>query len=147
MAKDDIIDKQVGYKNPPTKTQFKKGHSGNPGGKQKKSSMNFDDLLVAQMEAHIANNNITVLELILSRTIKTAVGGDMKATKLLFEAYIAAKSVRKHAASDEDADREAAKRVFDLDPRYFTDATGPKAQSSETLDEVFDKTNNEDDGS
>ena len=36
-------DKKVGYKKPPKKTQWKKGQSGNPKGRPKKSDKNLDE--------------------------------------------------------------------------------------------------------
>lgn len=43
---------KVGYRNPPTASRFKKGHSGNPGGR-KKGSRNLATLVRAELERPI----------------------------------------------------------------------------------------------
>ena len=146
MGKDeDRPHDPVGYKKPPTKTQFKKGSSGNPGGRPKKTSPSFDDLVIRRLEAAVPHGDCVVVELILNKAIKNAVQGDMKATKFLCEAYILAKSVRKRAGTDEDADREAAERIFDLDPRFYTEVTEPDTTPSDTSDATAVKTDGESD--
>lgn len=79
---------EVGYGKPPKASQFKKGVSGNPRGREKRTS----DLLSALLR--ILRQSITIeegrtkrkvskLQAIVIRLVNRAVGGDLQAIKVL----------------------------------------------------------------
>lgn len=84
-------DDAVGYKRPPTKSQFKKGQSGNPKGRPK-GAKNFHTELAQEL-----NSTITVTEngksrqlskrrVIAKRLVNAGVNGDTKAIPILLNA-------------------------------------------------------------
>ena len=83
----DILEK-IGYGRPPKKYQFKKGQSGNPGGRPK-GSKSADDLVIEnlrkRMPARINGRSITtsLLDGVIKAQAKKALEGDTKAAKYL----------------------------------------------------------------
>lgn len=80
----------VGYGNPPRKTQFKKGQSGNPRGRprQKKAlSTIVDEVLYKQVEITEAGRKrkVSAVEALLIRQLAEAMKGDAKALDRLFK--------------------------------------------------------------
>ncbi|WP_273144043.1 DUF5681 domain-containing protein [Oceanicaulis alexandrii] len=80
----------VGYANPPKRTQFKKGQSGNPRGRprRKKSlSTMLDEILYKQVEITEGGRRrkVAAVEALLKRQLAEAMKGDAKAFDRLFK--------------------------------------------------------------
>jgi hypothetical protein len=79
---------QVGYRNPPEATRFKKGQSGNPKGR-KKGVLNASTALAQTLrEKVVVNENgqrktITKLQAAIKQFVNKAASGDLRALKLL----------------------------------------------------------------
>jgi replication-associated recombination protein RarA len=77
-------DEKIGYRNPPQRTQFKKGHSGNPKGRPK-GKRNLATVLGKTLgEKVIINENgrrktITKLEAAVKQLVNKAASGDLRA--------------------------------------------------------------------
>src|SRR5271167_2987012 len=79
---------KVGYGKPPEETQFRKGISGNPGGRAKGSKNVSKLLLDALSEAVVVNENgqrkqITKAEAIIKQLVNKGASGDERSIKLL----------------------------------------------------------------
>ena len=80
----------IGYCKPPKAGQFKKGKSGNPGGRPK-GSQNLRTVFYRHLrrKVRIVENgkprSATVMEAVLTATTAKAIKGDTKATKLILE--------------------------------------------------------------
>jgi hypothetical protein len=81
-------DEKVGYRNPPQRTQFKKGHSGNPKGRPK-GKRNLATVLEKTLhEKVVINENgrrktITKLEAAVKQLVNKAASGDLRALQQL----------------------------------------------------------------
>lgn len=81
---------EIGYRRPPTSSQFRKGQSGNPKGRPKGSN-NLLTILERELAQSIVvsengrKKSITRLEAIGKRLISDALQGDRKAQLTLFE--------------------------------------------------------------
>jgi len=81
--------RKVGYGQPPTKSRFRKGQSGNPKGRPK-GAKNFATVLSAELNGRIAvsengkRRKITRREAIAKQLVNRAVSGDPKALPILF---------------------------------------------------------------
>jgi hypothetical protein len=77
-------DEKIGYRNPPQRTQFKKGHSGNPKGRPK-GKRNLATVLGKTLgEKVVINENgrrrtITKLEAAVKQLVNKAASGDLRA--------------------------------------------------------------------
>jgi Family of unknown function (DUF5681) len=77
-------DEKIGYRNPPQRTQFKKGHSGNPKGRPK-GKRNLATVLEKTLhEKVVINENgrrktITKLEAAVKQLVNKAASGDLRA--------------------------------------------------------------------
>lgn len=82
-------DYDVGFGKPPKHTQFKKGQSGNPKGRRKKSK-NLNTLLEAELESRITvregdqEKSLTKRQAIIKRIVQGALGGDIRQLQFLF---------------------------------------------------------------
>jgi len=80
--------KQVGYRNPPEATRFKKGQSGNPKGRQK-GSLNVATVFARTLrEKVVVNENgqrktMTKFEAAIKQFVNKAASGDLRALQLL----------------------------------------------------------------
>ena len=80
--------KQVGYRNPPEATRFKKGQSGNPKGRRK-GSLNVATVFAQTLREKVAVNEngqrktITKLEAAIKQFVNKAASGDLRALQLL----------------------------------------------------------------
>jgi hypothetical protein len=85
-----MSDKNVGYGNPPVHSQFKKGQSGNPGGR-KKGCRNFKTILATVLESEIEDNGrrrrVSVVEALVWKQVECGLTGDWKAGDKLMDRY------------------------------------------------------------
>jgi|GEM_PF-1237200 len=82
---------EVGYKKPPKKYRFKKGQSGNPGGRPK-GAKRSEDLVIENLNRRMSMQvngkqiNTTVHDVVIKSQIKKAIEkGDTKAAKFVIE--------------------------------------------------------------
>ena len=106
---------EVGYGQPPKRTQFKKGQSGNPKGRPK-SSKNVETMLKETLMRPITvteggkRKKITALEAFFSQTLKSALGGDSRASdKLLKLLPLLQAALERETAEAEVAAAQAAR--------------------------------------
>jgi hypothetical protein len=91
-AEDAAAAPRVGYRQPPRQARFKKGQSGNPGGRPRRRR---DDDLVALLCAALdaptttvengKRRHLTKRELIASQLVDRSAAADLRATKLLID--------------------------------------------------------------
>ena len=85
---DDEHDYKVGPGRPPLNTRFKKGQSGNPGGRSKKQrSALLTDALNEQVFVTIdgERRKITTREAVVHQLVDKSTSADLRATKMLFD--------------------------------------------------------------
>ena len=81
-------DEEVGYGKPPSRTQFRKGISGNPKGRPK-GSKNFATVLARALREKVVltvngkRKTVTKLELVVMQLVDRATAGDMSALRQL----------------------------------------------------------------
>ena len=130
---------EIGYKKPPVKTQFKKGHSGNLKGRPKGSKTAIELFEKVLGRNLIVNDNgkkvkLTSLEVIYRHLISDAAKGDKKAIKIVFDLLNqlggfeypevpAPSSILMHQQVEEAVKRAGA--IFD---RYLVPSSGPGAK-------------------
>jgi hypothetical protein len=85
-----MTDKPIGYGNPPVRSRFPKGKSGNPGGR-KKDSRNFrtvlEELMAREVEQPGKKRPITLKEALLLKQADCGLKGDWKAIDSLLDRY------------------------------------------------------------
>jgi hypothetical protein len=106
MSLDKKHNYEVGYAKPPHKTRFKKGQSGNPGGRVKGSKNVSKLLLQALEEPVVVNENgerkqITKGEAMIKQLVNKGASGDARSIQLLL-AEIRSR-LESEAASDQTA--------------------------------------------
>lgn len=85
----DNEDDKVGYKRPPKHSHFKKGQSGNPKGRQKKSK-NLDTLMLQELDRKIllkeggTAKHVSKREAIALRIVNGALRGNQRQLEFLF---------------------------------------------------------------
>ena len=110
-----MSDYPIGYGKPPTKTQFKKGQSGNPKGRPK-GSTNPDDLIRKLLfkPVTVTQNGkatkVPAIEALLTKTISRAASGDHRAMKLILD------MLGQNTQSGSIAEVMAGYPSFDLSP-------------------------------
>ncbi len=139
----DILEK-IGYGRPPKKYQFKKGQSGNPGGRPKKSR-STDDTIIKSLRKRVPARingkpvNADVLDAIIMAQTEKALKGDTKAAKFLMDMNHQAEQRRYYAETAMDYlnkqitkalhkatyDPKAAQKIFDH-VRAFADTVVEK---------------------
>jgi len=89
-SKEMSDDYEVGYRKPPKKTQFKKGQSGNPKGRPKKSR-DRSTIIKEELEQIITvkegNKTVTMTkgEAVIKQMVNKAIKGDNRATKTVLD--------------------------------------------------------------
>lgn len=77
---------KVGYKRPPKHSQFKKGQSGNPGGRRRLKSGTLRDALSEVLEAKW-RNGLTFREEVALELVKKAIIGNAACMTLLLREF------------------------------------------------------------
>jgi uncharacterized protein DUF5681 len=121
----------VGYGKPPTKSQFKKGRSGNPAGRPK-GSQNVATVLRAALGATVVVNEggrrqiKTKLEVTVTQLVNKAVSGDLKAAERVLKLYavLSCPTESTSVTPDLATDRRMAERLLArfLKPRTTEDS-------------------------
>jgi hypothetical protein len=90
MSTPDGGDDKVGFGNPPKHSRFKKGESGNPSGKKKKS-MTLDEALERALSKEVAvmiggkKEKKAVVEILVGKAVNKALEGEFRFLKLILE--------------------------------------------------------------
>ena len=105
---DDEHDYKVGPGKPPLQTRFKKGQSGNPGGRRKKQlpawlADALDEPVFVTIDGE--RRQITKREAVVHQLVNKSTTADLRATKMLFD-------MMKEAEQKADAVAPAEKNVF-----------------------------------
>ena len=109
---DDEHDYKVGPGRPPLHTRFRKGQSGNPGGRRKK---NLPALLADALDEPVfvtidgERRQITKREAVVHQLVNKSTSADLRATKMLFDMM-------------KDAEQKAGVAAPAPEPRPFTPA-------------------------
>ena len=110
-----MSDKPIGYGNPPIHSRFKKGQSGNPGGR-KKDSRNFK----------------TVLDEVMAREVEQSGNGKKRPVPLIEALYL------KQADCGLKGDWRAIESLLDRYERYALHRTEPKGELPEEDEHMLD---------
>ena len=109
---DDEHDYKVGHGHPPLRTRFKKGQSGNPGGRRKKplpallaDALNEPVFVTSDGE----RRQITKREAIVHQLVNKSTTADLRATKMLFDMM-------------KDAEQKAGVAATPPEPRQLDEA-------------------------
>lgn len=150
MTQDDKFFK-VGYKKPPPQHQFKKGQSGNPGGRPRGSKSTSDiviDNLDKRLPIRFNGREImtTVYDAIIKAQEKKALEGDIKAAKFLTDLRQKAEMEKYYEeAAVNFLNRQIARAIglFDINPKeaqkvykvaqIFAESNAKKGSSSPEL--------------
>jgi hypothetical protein len=93
--------KKLGYRNPPLHGRFRKGKSGNPGGRPrgKRRAIPFDAVLGQKVEIRLNGEptEVTAAEAFLLKLVKSGMDGDARIAALILEALEAERSARESA--------------------------------------------------
>ena len=88
----------VGYKQPPNKTQFQPGQSGNPRGRPKRSKLDMSNILNNALNAKVVVTNLgttrTGLEAFAQTTVDRVLQGDAKGIPALMKLFDKAKAFK-----------------------------------------------------
>ena len=81
----------VGYRRPPTHSQFKPGKSGNPRGRPKRSVLGFDNFLHQELLSTVLiqtngkPQKLSKYEVILKQIVKRAMEGDFRFVRMMID--------------------------------------------------------------
>jgi len=83
-----VDDEKVGYRKPPRRTRFKKGQSGNPSGRPRRTDRPFADLMaeldqVVEVTEGGRRRRFTKLRLLYKSLTNSAIKGDTRAANIL----------------------------------------------------------------
>jgi hypothetical protein len=109
---DDEHDYKVGPGRPPLNTRFKKGQSGNPGGRRKKQlpallADALNEMVFVTIDGE--RRQITKREAIVHQLVNKSTTADLRATKMLFDMM-------------KDAEQKAGVAALPPEPRPFDEA-------------------------
>lgn len=104
-AGEQAADEPVGYRNPPRHTRWKKGQSGNPGGRPKNARGLKTDLraeLVSRMDIRMNGQVVsgTRQQLMLRTLSARAASGDIRATRILIDLVMQVFGPEDHGGSE-----------------------------------------------
>jgi hypothetical protein len=114
-------EQKVGYKNPPMRTRFKPGQSGNPAGRPK-ASKNFRTLMAELITQRVRvtengkSRSIPAHEALLKRILAQALQGDAKSTEQMLKLWQTHSNSDDSEAASEDsafADSEIIQETID----------------------------------
>ena len=121
--------KQVGYRNPPEATRFKKGHSGNPKGRRK-GSLNVATVFAQTLrEKVVVNENgrrktMTKFEAAIKQFVNKAASGDLRALQLLVSLSREAETRESQPQPNDQALTESDQKVMEGIMKRFQAVTG-----------------------
>ncbi len=87
----DRTSDSVGYRRPPTHSQFKPGKSGNPRGRPKRPALGYDDFLREELLAAVSiqtngkRQKLRKYEVILKQIVKRAMEGEFRFVRFMTE--------------------------------------------------------------
>lgn len=116
--REDGSGKEAGYCNPPKDTRFRKGCSGNPKGRPRRSASFVEMFQRTLREKVIINENgrrrrISKLEAAIKQQVNKAASGDQKALKLLAGIGQLIRSVVVEAPVQEPSFTDADKKIIE----------------------------------
>ena len=118
MKPDNQRDYEVGYGKPPHHTRFKKGQSGNPGGRPK-GSKNLPTLLSEALNEPVVvaengrRRKITMRQAIIKQLVKRSATADLRAMKILLDMVRDIESQTEPAFAETRAFTEADEKVLE----------------------------------
>jgi hypothetical protein len=121
--------KQVGYRNPPEATRFKKGQSGNPTGRRK-GSLNVATVFARTLrEKVVVNENgqrktMTKFEAAIKQFVNKAASGDLRALQLLMSLSREAKTRESQPQPNSLTLSESDQKVMEGIRKRFQTVTG-----------------------
>ena len=109
---------EVGYKNPPQRTRFRKGESGNPNGRPR-GSKNLATLLEKELRQRVVVNengrrrSITKQEAMVKHLVNKALSGDRRLLQLMLEEIrlLEARATSSATATIDDADHQVMRQI------------------------------------
>src|SRR5215470_8691 len=133
---------EVGYGKPPRHTQFRKGQSGNPGGRPRRRPVRrADALLLAEAYRSVAIKEdgrmvpVTALQAILRSQIELAINGDYRAQRDILKAVQHLeflKSIGEYHETDVGDETDEAGQSGEEDESRDADETGEEDEEDET---------------
>lgn len=128
----------VGYRRPPTHSQFKPGKSGNPRGRPKRSVLGFDNFLHQELLSTVLiqtngkPQKLSKFEVILKQIVKRAMEGNFRFVRMMIDTPVFRSLLqdpnRREFNSEEkkflDSVREEAKEI--IAQRQARDQMSPK---------------------
>ena len=129
-----LRDSTTGYKKPPEHTQFKKGHSGNPGGLPRKNPIGLLSLLRAKLAQQYGKSSKTYAEVLVDQWLKEALGQGTSSRKLAaiegIVAHLEGKAVQRHEVQDTTPEQFRGKTTEEL-LHFATTGEWPGSSSSD----------------
>ncbi len=128
--------KQVGYRNPPEATRFRKGQSGNPKGRRK-GSLNVATVFAQTLREKVVVNEMgqrktmTKLEAAIKQFVNKAASGDLRALQLLVSLSREAETRESQSQSNSMVLSESDQKVMKGILSRFQAVTGDQGGQNE----------------